>query len=156
MCVVSGVEESVCGINSVMTAGELDDDVCGCDRWCLMRLVSRVELRCLCPLISLLRVVMTHWCPMWFVLVTGCRLLVTPCCVVLEWHGVDGHVQTTPCGPSRRRVCLVVPFCWQLPAKAQDKALVYVLVCGILYYDCMYFDVDISQLGRTMTFIKKL
>ena len=31
MCVVSGVEDSVCGINSVMTAGELDDDVCGCD-----------------------------------------------------------------------------------------------------------------------------
>ena len=28
--VVSGVDEPVCGVSSVMTAGELD--VCGCDR----------------------------------------------------------------------------------------------------------------------------
>ena len=82
MCVVvSGVDESVCGVNSVMTAGELD--VCGCDS-----VVSDeagesggVEI-----FVSVCDVawLMTHCCPMWFVLVTVCRWLLTRCCVVLE------------------------------------------------------------------------
>ena len=68
--VLSGVDETVCGVSSLMTAGELG--VCGCDSLVSDGLVIRVVLRWL---MTLLRVVMTHCCLTRFMLVAGCRRL---------------------------------------------------------------------------------
>ena len=154
--VVTGVNEPVCGVNSVMTTGELD--VCGCDS-----VVSDeagesggVEI-----FVSVCDVawVMTHCCPMWFVLVTVCRWLLARFCVVPEWHGVAektmGHrwclgqgwlhlvrwtgssVQTVPCGPSHRRLTQCVRCCVLLCFIVFCCVLLFILVfycCVLLFY----------------------
>ena len=112
--VVMGVDEPMCGVSSVMTAGELD--VCGCGS-----LVSDETGDV--SLMTLLRVVITHCCLTRFVSVAVCRWLVSPWCATLEYHGVveetlrlwlyqewlnlfgwtRSSAQTVPCGPSHHR-----------------------------------------------------
>ena len=75
--IVSGVDEPVCSVSSVMTAGELV--VCGCGSLVSDKTGDVVSLDDVVA-----RVAMTHCCLMRFALVDGCRCSVSPWCVTLE------------------------------------------------------------------------